>query len=78
MRPPRHRSSIAAVAPETHGSEVELRSILLFFALLSAFIAILTLRAHRLTAAGSGASGASRATVPTALAARISSPRPDF
>jgi hypothetical protein len=57
---------------------VELRSILLFFALLSAFIAILTLRAYRLTAAGSGASGASRATVPTALAARISSPRPDF
>lgn len=59
-------------------SEVEPRSILLFFVLLSAFIAILTLRAHLLAAAGSGASAASAATAPTALAAKASSLRPNF
>jgi hypothetical protein len=58
--------------------EVEPRSILLFFALLSAFIAILTLRAHLLAAADSGASAASAATAPTALAAKSSPLRSVF
>jgi hypothetical protein len=59
-------------------SEIETRSIVLFFALLSAFIALLILRAHRLTAAGSGASVGSAATASSTLAARISSLSPGF
>jgi len=63
---------------QSRDSEVEPRSILLLFALLSAFIAILTLRAHLLAAAGSEASVASAVTAPTALAAKASSLRPNF
>jgi hypothetical protein len=78
MRPLRHESSIAVVAQRVSNNEVEPRSILLFFALLSAFIAILTLRAHLLVPAGSGTSATSAATAPTALAAKFSSLRPAF
>jgi len=78
VRPPTHQLPIAVVTQQIRESEVEPRSILLFFALLSAFIAILTLRAHLLAPAGSDASAASTATAPTALAAKFSSLRPGF
>jgi hypothetical protein len=55
--------------------QVEPRSIVLFFALLSAFIATLTLRAHLLAPANSSAVAAAQAAPQTSVAAKVSSLR---
>jgi hypothetical protein len=59
-------------------NEIEPRSIVIFFLLLSAFIAILTLRAHLLAPADSGPAVTSTSAPPTALAAKSWSLRPGF
>jgi hypothetical protein len=55
--------------------EVEPRSIVLFFALLSAFIATLTLRAYLLAQANSSAVAAAQPAPQTSLTAKVSSLR---
>jgi hypothetical protein len=73
VRPARQESTIAAVAHQIRKHEVEPRSVVLFFALLSAFIATLTLRAHLLAPANSSAVAAAQATPQTSLTAKVSS-----
>jgi hypothetical protein len=68
----------AAVTRQMHGSEVAPRSIVLFFALLAAFIAVLILREHRPAIAGSNSPAAAAATIPAALAAQVWSLPPAF
>jgi hypothetical protein len=58
--------------------QVEPRSVVLFFALLSAFIVILTLRAHLLAPATSSAVAAVQAASQTSLTAKASSLRDRF
>jgi hypothetical protein len=58
--------------------ELETRSIVLFLLLLSAFLAILTLRAHLLAPVDSNRVIGAAATLPSALAAKSSSLRPSF
>jgi len=50
--------------------EVEPGSVMLFFLLLSAFIAVLALRAHLLSLADSGRAVAAAVPAPTAIAAK--------
>jgi hypothetical protein len=53
--------------------QVEPRSIVLFFTLLSAFIALLTLRAHLRAPANSSAVATAQAPPQTSLTAKVSS-----
>jgi len=78
MRPAKDQSPIAAVAQQMREGEIEPRSIVLFLLLLSAFVAILTLRAHLLVRTDSSPVVSAAATVPSALAAQSSSLRPSF
>jgi hypothetical protein len=75
VRPARDQSALAVVAHRMREHQVEPRSIVLFFALLSAFIAILTLRAHLLAPANSSAVAAAQAAPQTSLTAKVSSLR---
>jgi hypothetical protein len=59
-------------------SEVEPRSIVLFVALLSAFVAILILRAHRAVPGDSTPMVSATAGLASAFPAKISSFRSDF
>jgi hypothetical protein len=59
-------------------SDVEPRSVVLFLLLLSAFVALLTLRVHLLASADSNPVVSAAATLPSALAAKSSSLRPSF
>jgi hypothetical protein len=77
----RYQSPIApptAAAQQIRETKVEPHSIVLFFLLLSAFIAILTLRAHLLAPIDSSAMVAASKAPPIALAAKRSSRRPNF
>jgi hypothetical protein len=58
--------------------ELETRSIVLFLLLLSAFLAILILRAHLLAPVDPNRVIGVAATLPSALAAKSSSLRPSF
>jgi hypothetical protein len=78
MRPAKDQSPSAAVAQQLRESDVETRSIMLFLLLLSAFVALLTLRAHLLAPADSSPAVSAAATLPSALAAKSSSHRPSF
>jgi hypothetical protein len=78
MRPAKDQSPRSAVAQQLRESEVESRSIVLFLLLLSAFVALLILRAHLLAPADSNPVVGAAATLPSALAAKSSSLRPSF
>jgi len=78
MRSGNHRSPIAGVAQQTREREIETPSIVLFLLLLSAFVAILTLRAHLLAPVDSSPAVGVAATLPSAVAAKSSSLRPHF
>jgi hypothetical protein len=78
VKPAKDQSAMAVAAPRMREDQIELRSIVLFFALLSAFIAILILRAQLLAPPGSSTVAATSAAPPTALAAKTLSLRPDF
>jgi hypothetical protein len=78
MRPPKDQSPIAAVAQQMRERELETHSIVLFLLLLSAFLAILTLRAHLLAPVDSSPAVGAAATLPSAVAAKSSSLRPHF
>jgi len=78
MKPAKDQSPIAAVAQQMREGEVEPRSIVLFLLLLSAFVAILTLRAHLLAPVDSSPVVSAAAPLPSALAAKSSSLRPGF
>jgi hypothetical protein len=78
VRPAEHQSPLAAVAQKMRESEIEPRSIALFLVLLSAFVAILTLRAHLLAPVDSSPVVSAAPTLPSALAAKSSSLRPSF
>jgi|GEM_PF-3868216 len=58
--------------------ELETCSIVLFLLLLSAFLAILTLRAHLLAPVDSSPAVGAAATLPSALAAKSLPLRPGF
>lgn len=79
-----YRSSYesAAAAQRMRDDEIEPGAILLFVLLLSAFIAILTLRAQLLAPVESSAAASAATTAPTApavtLIAKASSLRPTF
>jgi hypothetical protein len=72
MRSARQQSVIDA-AHQMREHRVEPRSIVLFFALLSAFVAILTLRAHLRASANSSAVATAQAPPQTSLTAKVSS-----
>jgi hypothetical protein len=76
MRPPKNQSPIAGVAQQMRERELETPSIVLFLLLLSAFVAILTLRAHLFAPVDSSPAVGVAATLPSALAAKSSSLRP--
>jgi hypothetical protein len=78
MRPARDQSSRSAAVQQLRESDVEPRSIMLFLLLLSAFVALLILRAHPLAAADSNPVVSAAATLPSALAAKSLSLRPSF
>jgi hypothetical protein len=78
MRPPKDQSPIAAVAQQMRERELETRSIVLFLLLLSAFIAILILRAHLLAPVDPSPVVGAAATLPSAVAAKSSPLRPGF
>jgi hypothetical protein len=78
MKATRYGSTIWTPARRKHADEVAPGSIVLFFLLLSAFIAILTLRAHLLAPVASNAAVAAASAPPIALAAKPSSRRPNF
>jgi hypothetical protein len=78
MRPAKDQSPRSATAQQLRESDVEPRSIMLFLLLLSAFVALLILRAHPLAAADSNPVVSAAATLPSALAAKSSSLRPSF
>ena len=66
------------MAHQMREHQVEPRSVVLFFALLSAFIVTLTLRAHLLAPATSSAVAAVQAASQTSLTAKASSLRTGF
>jgi hypothetical protein len=66
------------VAQRMHGEEIEPGSILLFFLLLMAFIAILALRAHLLVPVGTRAAMAAPSAPAATLIAKALSLRPGF
>jgi hypothetical protein len=72
----KYQSPIAAAAQQSR--EVEPGSIVLFFLLLSAFIATLALRAHFLAPVDSRAAVVASAAPKTALAAKPSPLQPNF
>jgi hypothetical protein len=72
----KYQSPIADGAQQSR--EVEPGSIVLFFMLLSAFIAVLILRAHLLVPVDSNAAVAASAAPPVALAAKPSPRQPNF
>jgi hypothetical protein len=78
MRPPKDQSPIAAVAQQMRERELETRSIVLFLLLLSAFVAILILRARLLAPVDPGPVVGAAATLPSAVAAKSSPLRPGF
>lgn len=80
VKPATYRSSYesAAAAQGMRDDEIESGSILLFVLLLSAFIAILTLRAHLLAPVESSAAMAAPSTSAVTLIAKASSLRPAF
>jgi hypothetical protein len=78
MRPAKDQSPSAAVAQQLRETDVEPRSIMLFLLLLSAFVALLTLRVHLLAPADSNPVVSAAATLPSALAAKSSSLRTSF
>lgn len=78
MRPAKDQSPRSAVAQQLRESDVEPHSIMLFLLLLSAFVALLILRAHLLAAADSIPGVSAAATLSSALAAKFSSLWPSF
>jgi len=71
-------SPLTVAAQPMRSDEIEPRSIMLLFLLLSAFIGILTLRAHLLATASSSAAVAAHVGPPIARAVKLSSLRLDF
>jgi hypothetical protein len=78
VRSAKDKLPIAAVAQRMRESEVEHGSIVLFLALLSAFVAILILRAHRAVPVDSTPMVSATAGLASAFAAKTSSLRSDF
>jgi hypothetical protein len=80
MKPATSRSSYesAAAAQRMRDDDIEPGSILLFVLLLSAFIAILTLRAHLLGRVDTSAAIVAPPTPALALVAKASSLGPSF
>jgi hypothetical protein len=69
---------MAVAAQRMRGTDLQLRSVVLFFALLSAFIALLVLRTRILVAPDSNTVAAPSAAHPSTFAAKTVSVRPDF